>query len=107
MKVLLDENVPRKLKFRLADYAVYTVRDKEWNGKKNGELLKLMLADNFDVLLTVDKNLAHQQNSNKYPVSVLVIDTHDNSYSSLMEFLPQIKQKLNSTLPLGLTLITK
>jgi hypothetical protein len=36
------------------------VRDKGWNGIKNGELLKLMLADGFHALLTFDKNLQHQ-----------------------------------------------
>lgn len=55
MRVLLDENLPRKFKFRLSEYEVYTVQEKGWNGKKNGELLNLMLADKITVLLTVDK----------------------------------------------------
>lgn len=39
-KVLLDENVPIRLKSQLEDFKTYTVRDKQWNGLKNGELLK-------------------------------------------------------------------
>lgn len=62
MKVLLDENIPRKFKFRFSEYEVFTVQEMGWNGKKNGDLLKLMLKDAFHVLLTVDKNLAYQQN---------------------------------------------
>lgn len=107
MKVLLDENVPRKFKFRLANFEVLTVQEKGWNGKKNGELLKLMLGEGIRILLTVDKNLAYQQNFDKYPISVLVIDTKDNSYDSLMTFLPKIKEALNAEFSAGLVLISK
>ena len=34
MKVLLDENLPKKLKIDLQEFEVFTVRDKDWNGKK-------------------------------------------------------------------------
>ncbi len=34
--------------------------DKQWNGIKNGELLKLLLENSFNTLLTFDKNLQHQ-----------------------------------------------
>lgn len=71
MKLLLDENLPRKLKSDFTEHQIFTVRDKGWNGFKNGELLRLMLADGFDVLLTFDKNLQHQQNFETFPVAVL------------------------------------
>lgn len=41
MRLLLDENLPKRLKQDFADHEVFTVFDKEWNGIKNGELLKL------------------------------------------------------------------
>jgi predicted nuclease of predicted toxin-antitoxin system len=62
MKLLLDENLPKRLKFDFPEHEVYTVRDKQWNGIKNGEPLNLMIEDFFDALLTFDKNLQHQQN---------------------------------------------
>ena len=68
MKLLLDENLPKRLKKDFPEHEVYTVRDKGWNGKTNGALLALMLEDGFDVLLTFDKNLQHQQNFDKYPI---------------------------------------
>ena len=61
MKLLLDENLPKRLKDDFATHEVYTVTDKSWNGVKNGELLELMLSERFDALLTFDKNLQHQQ----------------------------------------------
>lgn len=38
MKLLLDENLPRKLKQDLSEFEVFTVSEKGWSGKKNGEL---------------------------------------------------------------------
>ena len=43
MRLLLNENLPKRLKFDFAEHEIYTVRDKEWNGIKNGELLKLLI----------------------------------------------------------------
>lgn len=105
MKILLDENIPRKFKFRLSEYEVFTVGEMNWNGKKNGELMRLMMENHFRVLLTVDKNLAYQQNFDKYPISVMVMDTRDNSYDSLLPFLPFVKENLDKELPAGLTII--
>ena len=65
MKLLLDENLPKRLKLDFKNHEIYTVWDKGWNGKKNGELLRLMIDDNFDALLTFDKNLKFQQNFKK------------------------------------------
>jgi hypothetical protein len=62
MRLLLDENFPKRLKQDFLAHEVFTVREKSWYGIKNGELLKLLLENNFDALLTFDKNLQHQQN---------------------------------------------
>ena len=44
MKILLDENLPRQLKADFGpDYDLKTVRDMGWLGKKNGELLGLIV----------------------------------------------------------------
>lgn len=56
MLLLLDENLPKRLKLDFPEHEIFTVRDKGWNGIKNGELLRLLLENNFDALLTFDKN---------------------------------------------------
>jgi predicted nuclease of predicted toxin-antitoxin system len=71
MKLLLDETLPRRLKRDFPEHEIYTVRDKGWDGKRNGELIQLMIAENFDALLTFDKNLQHQQNFNQYTIPFL------------------------------------
>ena len=70
MKLLLDENLPKRLKLDYLEHEIYTVREKEWNGIKNGQLLQLLADNTFNALLTFDKNLQHQQNFNKYTVTV-------------------------------------
>ncbi len=64
MKLLLDENIPVKLKFRLIEdgFITFIVRDMKWLGKENGELLKLMKSNNFTAFLTIDNNLSFQNN---------------------------------------------
>ena len=42
MKLLLDENLPKRLKLDFTEHEIYTIRDKGWNGIENGELLKLL-----------------------------------------------------------------
>ncbi len=39
MRLLLDENLPKRLKSDFPDHEVFTVREKVWNGIKNGEIL--------------------------------------------------------------------
>lgn len=107
MKLLLDENLPKKLKKDLDNFEVYTVRDKGWQSKKNGELIKLMLDNGFTILFTFDKNLQHQQNFTKYPVIVFVLDAEDNSYLSLQPLVPQIISKLKAELLAGTVYIIK
>jgi hypothetical protein len=62
MRVLLDECVPRALRKELPGHEVKTVAEAGWAGVKNGELLELA-ARQFDVFLTVDRNLEYQQTS--------------------------------------------
>ncbi len=63
MKILLDESLPTKLsEFFGTEHEVSTVKDMNWLGKKNGELLRLVIEHNFEVFVTADRNLPYQQN---------------------------------------------
>ncbi len=99
MKLLLDENVPVKLKYRIHErgIAVFTVADQKWNSKKNGELLALMTEEKFTHLLTFDTNLLFQQNFLSYPIPVVVIIASSNTYSVIMEVFEEIISALETT----------
>lgn len=103
---MLDENLPKRLKNDLLSHETYTVREMAWNGIKNGELLKLMLTERFDALLTFDKNLQYQQNFNKYPLPIIILNAKDNTYPTLVELVPQILALLNTSLSRGGTVIS-
>ena len=96
MKLLIDENLPKKLKIDFPEHEIFTVSDMGWNGKKNGELLKLMLEKEFDMLLTFDKNLQYQQHFVKYPVTVFVLNAEDNAYVTLKPLIPIMLQHLDT-----------
>lgn len=101
MRLLLDENLPKRLKQDLAEHEVYTVADKGWNGLSNGKLLIKLIDNQFDALLTFDKNLQYQQNFKKYSIAVLVLNAKDNSYSSLKDLSTKILQLLQGPLRSG------
>jgi hypothetical protein len=106
MRLLLDENLPKRLKLDFLEHEIFTVRDKQWNGIKNGELLKLLLDNSFNALLTFDKNLQHQQNFLKYTVTVFVLTARINQYSELTKLTPKVKEYLSSGhLPIGPVII--
>lgn len=107
MKLLLDENLPKRLKTDFADYEIYTVKDKGWNGIRNGQLLKLMVENDFHALLTFDKNLQHQQNFQKYLIAVFVLSAVNNTFVGLTKLSPKVHVYLNKqTLPTGPIIIT-
>ena len=58
-RLLLDENLPKKLKYRFGDgFDVTTVPEQGWNSLKNGQLLQKMSDSDIQYLVTADKNLS-------------------------------------------------
>ena len=88
MKILLDENLPRKLRHGLGnEHEVHTVQDKDWLGKRNGELLGLMTLDGFDAFITIDKNIRHQQNLNRFSIKLFVLNAPNNKIVTLRPYI--------------------
>ncbi len=98
MRVLLDENLPRKLAGHLVGHACRTVVECGWAGKKNGELLGLA-EPQFDVLLTLDKNLPYQQNLETKGIAVLIVRARSNRIQDLLPVLPECFAALESIQP--------
>lgn len=101
MLLLLDENLPKKLKGDFAEHTVFTIKERGWNGLKNGVLLQKLLENNFHGLITFDKNLQHQQNFKTYPIAVFVLSARINTYSVLTELSPKILDFLSKPLIAG------
>lgn len=89
MRVLLDECVPRRLKPELVGHDVKTAPEMGWASKTNGELLALA-AGEFDVFLTVDRNLSHPQDVSALDIAVLVLVARSNALDVLRPLVPLV-----------------
>jgi len=60
-----------------------------WATIKNGELLALAAAE-FDVFVTVDRNLSFQQNLVRFDIAVVVLRAHSNRLKDLLPLVPKM-----------------
>ena len=96
MKILLDECVTKRLKKYLEEFEVFTVRELDLSGTKNGKLMTYCVENNFDILLTIDKNMMFQQNLDKYPIIIVVLNCTRSKIEELVTFIPSFKAQLDS-----------
>ena len=89
MQLLLDECIDRRLAKDLAGHEVRTVPQMGWAGIKNGALLTLAEKE-FDVFVTVDRNLSFQQNLPKFDIAVVVLHASSNRLADLRPLAPKI-----------------
>lgn len=106
MKLLLDENLPRKLKYRFDNiFEVLTVPEMGWGGIKNGDLLLKMQSKGLRILLSLYKNMSHQQNLEKHSVTLIVLNAKDTRYDALLNFIPKIEELLSKEIKSGLIIV--
>lgn len=98
MRWLLDESVAVRLRWSLPSHVAKTVVEIGLRGIKNGALLALASKE-FDVFLTVDKNLPYQQNVANLPVAVIVLDAYSNELGALLPLIHSLEQALSSLQP--------
>ncbi|MBO0696816.1 MAG: hypothetical protein J2P46_00340 [Zavarzinella sp.] len=99
MRLLLDECVPKRLRLHFPGHDARTVRQMGWSGKRNGELLGLMLANGFEVFVTVDRNMPFQQNIAASGVAVLVLVGTSNRVADLLPVIPAAQTALTALKP--------
>lgn len=96
--VLLDECVPSRLGRELPGFAVRTVREHGWASKLDGSLLRDAAAE-FDVLVTVDRNLIHQQNLSGIRLAIVVLVAYSNNIRVLRLLVPELLEALRTIEP--------
>ena len=95
MRVLLDECVDWRLAHEIAGHDVKTAGQMGWTTIKNGELLRLA-ADDFDIFVTVDRNLAFQQKLAAVSIAVIVLRARTNRLADLKPLVPNLLRALES-----------
>lgn len=93
MRVLLDECIDRRLAREIEGHEVVTVPQAGWAGIKNGELLRLAQGQ-FDVFVTVDRNLSFQQSLPGFSIAVIVLRAPTNRLKDMRPLVPRLIQAL-------------
>lgn len=107
MKILLDENLPRRLKFDFGyGQEVHTVQEMNWQGKNNGELLGLATFSGFDCFITLDKNLQFQQNLNRFSIFIIILDVPDSKYQTIQPLVVKLMHLMTAPLSKQISLIS-
>jgi len=100
VKLLLDECIPKKVKFLFssAGHDCETVREAGFEGSSNGKLLA-SAEFVFDVLITIDKNIRYQQNIAARKISILILRVRSNDISDIAPLIPKAVIALESIKP--------
>ncbi len=99
MRVLLDENLPRRLKQHLPQSVhAQTVADCGWSAKKNGELLRLAVKE-FDIFLTMDSGIEFQQNLDGFDIAIILLQAPSNRLADLLPLMPNLEDTIQSAAP--------
>jgi hypothetical protein len=96
MRVLLDECIPGRFKQSIAGHECRTVPEVGLAGKKNGELLTLAEAAGFEVFLTIDRGIEHEQNLRGRAIAVVLILAKSSRLADLQPAVPDIIRILGS-----------
>jgi len=97
VKVLLDECVDTRLVPHVTGFDTHTVHELGWAGVTNGKLLALA-QEQFDVLVTVDRNLSFQQNLPKYSIAVVLLHARSNRIDDLVALVPEMLAAIRNAL---------
>jgi len=96
MRILLDENMDRRLKRDFdPEHQIMTVPECGWAGKKNGELLSLTEKE-FDVFITMDQGIEYQQNLSQFDIGIIFIKAFSNRRVDVMPLMVKVNQELQN-----------
>jgi hypothetical protein len=97
-KVLLDENLPHALEPELSAFEVWTVARAGWGGIMNGELLR-RAAEEFDVFVTADRGIPHQQNLQKFKMGFVLISVRGTRIEDILPHIAAIRHAISTVAP--------
>ena len=73
MRILFDQGTPRPLRDHLSEHAVDTAAEKGWSELSNGELLDHTETEAYELMITTDQNMRHQQNLGHRQMAIIVL----------------------------------
>ncbi len=97
MLVLFDQGTPVPLRESLTEHEVRTVYERGWSILRNGDLLDVAEREGYEVFITTDRNLKHQQNLGKQRIAIVVLTS--TSWPRIQREIPAIVDAVNSAFP--------
>jgi hypothetical protein len=97
MRVLFDQGTPVPIRQFLTTHSVRTAAEQKWTTLENGQLLDAAEANGFDVLLTTDKNIRHQQNLSRRRIAIVVLG--EPSWPILRSHMPRVVAAVDAATP--------
>ena len=73
MKILFDQGTPAPLRRYLPGHTIETAYERGWSQLSNGDLLTQAEQDDYEVLVTTDRNLQYQQNLSSRQIAIVVL----------------------------------
>jgi len=74
-----------------------TAYERGWSKLKNGELLDIAEKEGFELLITTDLNLRHQQNLQARRIAIIVLSTP--SWRRIQRAIPAVVQAVDAASP--------
>ena len=99
MRILVDECVDQRLRLLFTGHDCQTAAYAKLSGLKNGALLTAAEAAGFDVLVTTDQEIPHQQNFAMRQISILILCAPTNRLADLTRLMPAALQTLDALAP--------
>jgi len=99
MKILLDHCLNWRLKRSFPLHDVLSAGEMGWERLTNGNLLATAAHEGFEILLTVDRNMVHQQNPRHLPISVMLIVVVSNEIHNVLPLVPRIEREIARMMP--------
>jgi hypothetical protein len=96
--VLFDHGTPKGLARALSEHTVHTAQSRGWDTLSNGGLLDAAEEAGFELLLTTDRRIRHQQNLRDRRVALVVL-TGSTKWSRVQEHVDRIVAAVAAATP--------
>jgi hypothetical protein len=97
VRVLFDQGTPVPLRESLSEHDVSTAYERGWSTLKNSDLLDAAEREGFEVLVTTDRNLRHQQNLRARSIVIVVLTT--TSWPRIQYYIPAVVRAVDGAVP--------
>ena len=99
MRLLLDENLPHQLRHEVTGHECFTASYCGFEALANGKLLQAAAEAGFDAILSMDRGLEFQHDTQRLPLSIVLLHASNNKIVSIRPLIPALLEALKVVKP--------